>query len=49
MRKLIEEKDGMDKVKRQARGRISQKQRKQLERERAKNAADPGHWRQVTG
>lgn len=40
MRKLIEEKDGIDKVRRQTNGRISQKQRKQLEKERVKNAAD---------
>lgn len=44
MRKLIEESDGIEKVKRKVKGRISQKQRKQLERERAKNAAD-----QLTG
>lgn len=44
MRKLNEEKDGIDKGKRQAKGRISQRQRKKLDRERIKNAAD-----QLTG
>lgn len=44
MRKLIEEKDGIERVKRQTRGKISQKQRKELAKEKAKSPAD-----QLTG